>query len=243
MSDYDEQRRENARLFHHGMAHQRGETPERGWRHEREVRTPDGYRRMDSSRVVDKDDRRFTEYKSGQVSGKTSREQVDKDIYLVRDEGWSGQWVTVAGERFDREIRDPLEKLAREFPERFQIVEVTKTQRLQAIELGRQLERDAPQLELFDVTQLREQHKVRERTARNERICVQRERDQRARDKGLARSVDSRELNEKREHFRERVAEQSRKFAEPREKGQALEVDKLRESHGRLLGDLADIVK
>ncbi|MFI6779067.1 hypothetical protein [Nocardia sp. NPDC050412] len=247
MSDYDDQRRENARLFHHGMAHQRGETPEKGWRHEREVWTPDGYRRMDSSRVVDKDDRRFTEYKSGQVSGKTSREQVDKDIYLVREEGWSGQWVTVAGERFDREIRDPLEKLAREFPERFQIIVVTKTERLKAIELGRQLEREAPQLELFDIAQLREQHKARQqaaREARDERIREQhaqeKEREQRERDKELARSVGPRELNEKREQLRKRMAE-ARKIAQPREKGRTLEIDKLRESHMRLTKDLADI--
>ncbi|WP_433714143.1 hypothetical protein ACQP2U_08390 [Nocardia sp. CA-084685] len=184
MSADDARRREDAKYFHWGGAHSRGETPERGWRQEQEVPTPGGtYRRMDSSREVDPSDKRFTEYKSGQISGKTSREQADKDIYLVRDQGWSGQWVRVENERFDPDIRQPLEKLARDFPDRFQIVTVTRKQRTQFIELGRQLERDAPQLELFDATQLREQHKARQQAARDARLREQRALDKAPREK------------------------------------------------------------
>ncbi|WP_228001043.1 hypothetical protein [Nocardia australiensis] len=66
-------------------------------------------------------------------------------------------------------------------------------------------------------------------------------RDQQVRDKELARSVDPRELNEKREHIRADVAEQARKIAEARQKGEALEIEKIRESHTRLIKDLSDI--
>ncbi len=125
--------------------------------------------------------------------------------------------MRVQGERFDPEIRKELEKLALEVPDRFQIVTVTRAERARYIDKGRQLERDAPQLELFDTAKLLERQRAREREAQQklrERIN-QKQRDQQQREREQLRQaltvakhrakVMEREAREKARQERERA--------------------------------------
>ncbi|WP_433711731.1 hypothetical protein ACQP2U_36650 [Nocardia sp. CA-084685] len=185
------------------------------------------------------------EEKSGRIEGRKDEKQL-RGVRDLLDRGEINHHTlrSVQGESISKECRELIDGLARDFPDKFthQIISRSDAREIWA----RGLEREsAPQLELPGVREQAREQQERKRAerqqerARDDRARIA-EREQRARDRALARSVSARELNEKREQFREHVTE-ARKIAEPREKGQALEIDKLRESHTRLTKDLADI--
>ena len=160
---------ERGRHFHLGMAQLRGETRENGWRHEQTVEIPGmGGRRHDTSRTVDPRDRQFTEYKSGEtIRGKESLTQVQKDAHLV-EQGWRGEWVMTdtAWKDIDRSIGRQLEQLQQQYPDRFRVDLISREQREQAIRLGKELDRNRAQPELFDSRELRARERVRQREER-----------------------------------------------------------------------------
>ncbi|WP_330249664.1 hypothetical protein OG874_25505 [Nocardia sp. NBC_00565] len=186
------------------------------------------------------------EDKSGRIGGEKDVKQLEVVRALIeKGEVHHHLLRSVDGETISKPAKELIDGLVRDYPDNFthQIIS-----REDAREIwSRGLEREpAPQLELPGVGEQARQQKERQREARQlekerqERTRVP-EKEQRARDKELARSVDSRELNAKREQLRVDVAEQARKMAEARQKGQAVELEKIRESHTRLTKDLADI--
>lgn len=170
---------DKGRWFHMGMAATRGETTANGWRTELPVRTLEGMRRYDTARTVDPTDKRFTEYKSGRTPERETLEQLAKDRDRIQNDGWSGTWVTVEGVKMPWRVSRELARLQREFPDRFDVVYVTKEQAERAILKGKELERQ--QLELFSGDKLRAQQ---ERVRQQERArAIERAKEaQRARD-------------------------------------------------------------
>ncbi|MEU6564802.1 hypothetical protein [Nocardia nova] len=212
----------NGRWFHIGMAAMRGETRENGWVTEHTVRTLEGIRRHDTARVVDPSDKRFAEYKSGKTPANEALGQLEKDRELLAG-GWSGTFIRVEGVRFDRKLERELAKLAREFPDQFDIVYVSREQAAIAIAKGKQLEsRDRNQLSLFDeqkmrqkelrrreIERMKEVKRIREVAAKAEaaakekREREEKEREQRARDAAAAaRQQRARDENERQQHIR-----------------------------------------
>lgn len=185
------------------------------------------------------------EEKSGRVDTPKDKKQLEVvRAILEKDENHKHILRTVEGEFVSKDVQVLIKDLKERFPDQFthQVISREDAREIWA----RGLEREpAPQLELPGVREQAREQQERQREARQQakerqdrtRIA---EREQQARDRELARSVGPRELNEKREQFRENVAA-ARRISEAREKGHALEIGKLRESYTRLTTDLADI--
>jgi hypothetical protein len=156
------------------MARQRGETRENGWRNEQKIELGKGKgntRIHDTARVNEKGGRDFTEYKGGvRVRGDAhtlNQLILDREV-LNRDPNATGTWVTRAGAA-DPVVRKQLEALQRDFPDRFQAVEVSRAEAEKARKLGRVLEQQARgvQRELHNVPELiRQQQRQRDPKAR-----------------------------------------------------------------------------
>ncbi|MBF6328714.1 hypothetical protein [Nocardia transvalensis] len=154
------------------MAQQRGETRENGWRNEQTVKTELSERRHDTARINEKGGRDFTEYKFGnRVGGPKTARQIDKDRnVLARDPNATGTWVVKHG-ALDKATRDKLVQLVRDFPGRFQVVELSRAEAEQARREGKALEarERSRQLELnVNVKALMRAQRVRE-AARKDR--------------------------------------------------------------------------
>lgn len=183
-------RRENnspqdrGRQFHRGMAQQRGETRENGWRHEQTVKTALSERRHDTARTNERGGRDFTEYKFGnRVGGPQTSLQIDKDRdVLVRDPNASGTWVTKQG-ALDKPTRVKLERLVRDFPGRFRVVELSRADAERARREGKVLEERerSRQLELaVNVSALVRAQRIRDAARRARDRALTREAAQRA---------------------------------------------------------------
>ncbi|WP_433635504.1 hypothetical protein [Nocardia sp. CA-120079] len=182
MSEEDDRRRrsersrkaqDRGRHFHRGMAQQRGETRENGWRNEQKIELGNGKgntRVHDTARVNDKGGRDFTEYKSGvRIRGDAhtlNQLALDRKL-LTRDPNATGRWLTRAGAA-DPVVRKELEALQRDFPDRFEVIEVSRAEAEKARKLGRLLERQARgvQRELHNVPELIRQADARQRDAK-----------------------------------------------------------------------------
>lgn len=158
---------DKGRHFHHGMAQIRGETHEAGWQRESVVPTDLGRRKHDTARGRDGHGREFTEYKN-------KRHITAKDLYqlamdhekLTKDKEGKGTWVIPVTARIDPAVQRQLEKMSREFGDRFQVIYATQAQVRQAMQVGKDLERDRNQLELFDTDKMRAQQRAKERAER-----------------------------------------------------------------------------
>ncbi len=184
---------ERGRHFHEGMAQLR----ENGWRYQHSTTTDLGVRRHDTARILDANDQRFSEYKSGnRVEGKDTLDQVRKDALLI-EAGWHGQWVMtdIAWQHIDKTIGDRLRELHDRFPERFQVVVVSRAEREKAIRLGKELDRSRNQLELVNSEAPRARQRQREHAERAKEIARTQE--------AAARALKAREQAE-RDHTRER---------------------------------------
>ncbi|WP_249644518.1 hypothetical protein [Nocardia sputi] len=182
MSEEDERRRrsersrkarDRGRHFHRGMAQQRGETRENGWQHEAKIELGKGKgntRIHDTARVNDEGGRDFTEYKSGVVvrgdPHTLNQLRLDREV-LDRDPHAAGTWVIRDGAA-DPMIRKQLQALQRDFPERFQVVEVSRAEAEKARKLGRALEQQARgvQREMHNVPELIRQQQQRQQDAK-----------------------------------------------------------------------------
>lgn len=151
-------RRNNERgmQFHYGMAEKRGETRENGWVREHTERglgaDGKGSRRIDQARLINAQNREFSEYKSGRIDGdaKTLKQLgLDREL-LASGRYVSGRWVTVEGSQISKEVREQLQSLEREFPGKFQHIVVPESEAQKAIDLGKALTRNL-QYELPDV--------------------------------------------------------------------------------------------
>ncbi|MBF6354921.1 hypothetical protein IU449_10245 [Nocardia higoensis] len=156
------------------MAQLRGETRANGWQHEQSiVLGPDkGKTRIhDTARTNAAGGRDFTEYKSGvRVPGDAhtlNQIALDRKV-LSTDPHATGTWVMREGAA-DRAVRQQLEGLQRDFPGRFQVVEVSRAEAEKARKLGRALEQQAVgvQRELHNIPELiRQQQQQRESKTR-----------------------------------------------------------------------------
>ncbi|KZM71166.1 hypothetical protein [Nocardia terpenica] len=157
------------------MAQLRGETPARGWQHEQAIVLGKGKgntRIHDTARTNEQGGREFTEYKYGmqvRADAKTLNQLIlDREV-LTRDQNATGTWVMRAGAA-DATLRQQLDALHRDFPGRFQVVEISREEAEKARKLGRSLEQQAQgvQRELHDVPQLirSQQQRARENKTR-----------------------------------------------------------------------------
>ncbi|GAB2700787.1 hypothetical protein [Nocardia thraciensis] len=152
------------------MAQERGETRETGWRHEQTIKTELSERRHDTTRTNEKGGRDFTEYKYGnRVGGQKTLLQIDKDRnVLERDPNATGAWVVKKG-ALDREVREKLGTLIRDFPNRFRVQEVSRADADRARRQGKALEarERSQQLELnVNVNALLRAQRVRDAARR-----------------------------------------------------------------------------
>lgn len=201
---------DRGRQFHLGMAQQRGETRENGWRYEHVTRTDHGNRRHDTARVIDPNDRRFTEYKSGRTLTERTMPQLDKDTNLL-SKGWRGEWVIPADAHLSRSVDQRLRDLQRQYPGRFTVTRVSRDDINRAIALGKELERHRNQPELFDTARMRARELARQRAERVKDI---------ARTKDAAhRAIKAREARQK--------AERARQQTRAREPAQRAERDRV----------------
>lgn len=208
VSEQARERVNQGRWFHLGMAAIRGETRENGWTTEHAVRTLEGIRRHDTARVIDPTDKRFAEYKSGRTPANEALDQLKKDRELL-DRGWSGTFIRVQGVRFERKLERELTKLAKEYPDQFDVVFVSREQAKIAVDKGRQLEqRERDQLSLFDETKIRQKELRRRELERMKEIKRTRE----AADKAekAAKEKRAREEKERQQRERDAAAEQAR---------------------------------
>ncbi|WP_280383378.1 hypothetical protein [Nocardia wallacei] len=157
-ADRARKRDERSKGFHRGMAQERGETPERGWKHEHQLQVPGTRgkeRRFDTAHPQEK---KFREYKSGAVSGREVADQLEKDARFL-EAGWSGQWVIPEHAYISPEIEARLLELAEQHRDRFAVVRVSKDERDRAIRLGKELGRN--QLELIPARDLEKMERAR----------------------------------------------------------------------------------
>lgn len=82
MSNY-----EKGLYFELGRAHERGETPEKGWVRQFEIRTSEGPRVLDSARTEGRGIR-SVERKSGRVNERDAHEQLKKSVPDSRPDSW-----------------------------------------------------------------------------------------------------------------------------------------------------------
>ncbi|WP_280275141.1 hypothetical protein [Nocardia wallacei] len=212
--DYDAVRRnlsnyERGLYFELGRAHIRGETPEKGWVRQFEIKVGGKIRRLDSARTEGRGVR-SRERKSGQVHERETLEQLRRERAALR----TGQlthsgWETVAGEKMPRTVRDELHQMARDFPGRFHHEVISRADALRALELGKSLA--SRQLELIRSYQLTRADRARKRLANIREIV--RKREAKAKED---RARTERETREARERIQREVADRvAREFRLP----------------------------
>ncbi|MFE3196280.1 hypothetical protein ACFXHA_45295 [Nocardia sp. NPDC059240] len=193
---------EKGRAFHEGQARERGETEAAGWQHEKTTNTSLGGRRHDTVRR-DKDGRvrDFTEYKNRHRLESDAFFQLQKDREILeRDERARGTWVIRDDARMDERTRTAMERMRRDFPDRFKVERVNREQVRDAVRAGEKIERERgrEQLELHDVERLRQADRERKRQRTQERA-------DRVRAQAQARETAERERKEAEQAERTRV--------------------------------------
>ncbi|WP_280422510.1 hypothetical protein [Nocardia carnea] len=205
---------EIGREFHYGMAEIRGETTKNGWQHERAITLDGQTRKHDAAKINEKGGLEFREYKAGQiVGGDLTMSQIAQDRrVLERDPHATGLWIMRQGAA-EPAVRRELDKLLRDFPQRFRVVEVTKEQAKQARRVGQELSRDRNQLELISQQELR-----RDQRARELRDKVQeRQRVQEAAQRAIEQQERERKEREERQQQREAADRLAQRTLERRE--------------------------
>ncbi|WP_327147290.1 hypothetical protein [Nocardia sp. NBC_01329] len=197
------------RWFHNGIAEIRGETRQNGWENQRSVKLPSGRERIhDAARSLN--DHEFREYKHAKsVGGEFVMDQISKEgEHLRSDPKAKGAWIVIEGSP-DPAARRELEKLEKEFEGRFQLIEISAEEAERARAIGRNLERNPNQLELFDSGKLRSRERLKEAREKRE----EKQRVQEAVKKAQEKQERERQIREERRKQREaveRVAERAR---------------------------------
>ncbi|MBF6172543.1 hypothetical protein [Nocardia blacklockiae] len=181
--EYDRFRRgltnyERGLYFELGRAHERGETPERGWVRQFVIRTEHGPRVLDNAKTEGRGTRSI-ERKSGRINERETHGQLKKERSALE----TGQltrsgWETVQGEQIPRTIREELQSMARDFRGRFHHEVVSRADALRAMKLGQSLV--AKQLELVRAYELDRADRARKRLANIREIVRQREAEEKA---------------------------------------------------------------
>ncbi|WP_406267332.1 hypothetical protein OH799_22130 [Nocardia sp. NBC_00881] len=122
--------------FRNGMCHLLGRTQETGWAIENYYKSDAGKCFHDAAHPVAQ---HAMEFKAGSI-GKDAMLQLKKDARAIRD-GWTIEWFTAPGARIDSAVAEKIRELSARYPDRFTVVEVTKEQFVQAIQIGRELSR------------------------------------------------------------------------------------------------------
>ncbi|WP_433627092.1 hypothetical protein [Nocardia sp. CA-120079] len=149
----------------------------------RQYWTPEGYRRYDKERVDDNGHVRGVEDKSGSMTGDNDRKELEKDRFLL-ERGIVDHLLlrTVEGEPKSKEVRELIDGLARDYPDRFthQIIPRRDAREIWARGLKRE---PSPQLELPGVGEQARLQKERQRQARQQAAREARLREQPAQEK------------------------------------------------------------
>ncbi|WP_433598934.1 hypothetical protein ACQPXH_24995 [Nocardia sp. CA-135953] len=176
--EYDAVRRdlsnyEKGVYFELGRAHERGETQEKGWVRQFEIRTSEGPRVLDSART-DGRGTRSVERKSGRVNERGAHEQLKKErAGLESQQLTHSTWETVEGEQLPDKVREDMHELSRDFPGRFHHEIVSRTDAARAIRLGQSLM--SKQLELIRAYELTRADRARKRLEKIREIVRARE--------------------------------------------------------------------
>ncbi|NKY33919.1 hypothetical protein HGA13_12650 [Nocardia speluncae] len=192
--EYDAVRRrltryERGLYFELGRARERGETPEKGWVRQFEVRTGAGARILDSARTHGRSTQ-GVERKSGRVNERDANDQLTRERAALTTGRMShSRWETVAGERLPDKTRKQLADMARDFPGRFQHEVVSRADAVRAIRLGQSLM--AKQLELIRPYELDRADRARKRLEKIREIV--RARENQARENSIERHSPARE--------------------------------------------------
>jgi hypothetical protein len=151
------------------------------------------------------------EFKSGKV-GRDALLQLDKDAYGMR-RGMTVEWYLAPTAKPTAEVTAKMQELEQKYPTRFRVMVVTREQFAQAIRIGRELARQ------------REAQEV-----------------QKARENEMTQNiVAAKQVETKKADLRKQVGLQARLVNEARERGQAIEVDPLREAHAKMREALEQI--
>ncbi|MFE3105281.1 hypothetical protein [Nocardia tengchongensis] len=164
---------ERGRHFHEGMAQLRGETRAAGWEHEKTIDTRLGERRHDTARYDEKGRlREFTEYKDRKRLDARALEQLSREREVLdRERQAHGTWVIREDTRVDSRVARQLEKMQRQYGDRFRVVYVSRERAHQAQLIGRNFEKgrstdDQLELEGVKAEELRRQQQRKERDER-----------------------------------------------------------------------------
>ncbi|MGX1778659.1 hypothetical protein ACWIGW_41585 [Nocardia brasiliensis] len=170
---------EKGLYFELGRAHEMGETPDKGWVRQFEIRTSEGPRVLDSART-DGSGVKAKERKSGRINEIETGKQLDKErAGLDTGQLTSSTWETVAGERIPPLVADKMDAMSRDFGSKFQHVTLSREDALRAMRLGQSLA--SKQMELFRPYELLRADRARERLENIRQIVKERQDHQRVR--------------------------------------------------------------
>ncbi|MBB5912591.1 hypothetical protein BJY24_001458 [Nocardia transvalensis] len=130
----------------------------------RSYSTPFGSRKFDKAKNEGRDRTDSLEDKSGRVEGKKDENQLRKDYYLLQ-KGiiHSHRLRTVEGEKISKKTQELIDKLSRDFPDRFTHQIISRDQAAQIYAMGQEREKDSRQLELVNAQALRRRQRAAER--------------------------------------------------------------------------------
>ncbi|MCP2319576.1 hypothetical protein APR12_004945 [Nocardia amikacinitolerans] len=194
------------------------------------------------------------EEKSGRIEGKKDETQL-KVIYALLEKGEVQQHLlrSVESEKISERAQELIDKLARDFPDRFTHQVISRSVAREIWALGLQLER-GQQLELPGVGEKAREQRDRQRQAPAVSLVKQRESpavslvrtEEQQRDRSR-RSEDVRQrkerdraaqLREARARLSRAVADQNRRLAAAREQGKPLAAQELKRSHDSITHQL-----
>ncbi|MEU2093018.1 hypothetical protein [Nocardia beijingensis] len=165
---------EKGLYFELGRAHERGETPERGWVRQFAIKTDKGVRVVDSARTEGRG-ADSVERKSGRVNERDARRQLDLERLALESGRISrSRWETVAGEKVPDKVREDIRDMFRDFGDKFTHVVISRADALRAMKLGQSLA--SQQLELVRAYELDRADRARQRLAKIRQILRARER-------------------------------------------------------------------
>ncbi|WP_147403830.1 hypothetical protein [Nocardia panacis] len=244
---------ERGLYFELGRAHERGETPDRGWVRQFRIETGKGERVLDSART-DGTGTEARERKSGKIDERALHQLRKERSGLASGQITRDTWERVAGENVHPKVADEIRTMEKDFPGRYECLEVARADALRAMKLGQSLV--SQQLELFRAYELdradrarkrlehiREIVKARERAERLREMQRFREAAERGRAEARERVERAREEREReqarhreetarmREQLRENIQAQAQQIAKDREAGRTIDADRLYEIH------------
>ncbi|MEU4322501.1 hypothetical protein AB0F85_30390 [Nocardia fluminea] len=134
-------------MLMHGYQKLQGRTPETGWRNEHVQRTGAGLRRHDAAHVVERAGQTVVkstaEFKAGSVSEADGLKQLDKERYLLSSGRTKerSEYIVRAERPPHPAVMREAQQLAKDYPGKFVVVELSESQFARAVEAGRPIVR------------------------------------------------------------------------------------------------------